>query len=110
MDKDKGSTTANSGYPKKCKELESIEAQVSEAYATFDDMGNKTTRTRSHKLKRGTKSLGKFINELVRNFKKKNEELEVLKEDVRLERREFVDTLEKTKLSYESSHEEDLRR
>ncbi len=32
-----------------------------------------------------------------------------MKEDVRLERRKFADTLERTKLSYESSHEEVLR-
>jgi hypothetical protein len=72
-------------------------------------MGDKTSRTRSHKLKR-PKSLSKLINELVKNYLNKIEELESLKEDVRLEKREFADTLEKTKLSYDSSHEEALRR
>jgi hypothetical protein len=43
-------------------------------------------------------------------FKKKNKELEGLKEDVRLERRGFADTLDKTKLSSDSSHEETLKR
>ncbi len=54
--------------------------------------------------------MSKLINELVKNFNNKVEELEGLKEDIRLERREFADTLEQTKLSYGSSHEEALRR
>ncbi len=54
--------------------------------------------------------MSKLINELVKNFKKKDEELEGLKENVHLERREFADTLEQTKLSYELSHDEALRR
>ncbi len=62
-------------------------------------MGDKTSRTRSQKLKR-SKSLSMLINELVKNFKNNIEELESLKEDVRLERREFADTLEQTKLTY----------
>jgi hypothetical protein len=85
--KDKGSVAPNSGCAKKCTEIERLEAQVSKAYAAFDDMGDKTTRTRSQKLKRGTKSLSKLINELVKNFKNKNEELEDLKEDVHLDKR-----------------------
>ncbi len=56
------------------------------------------------------KTLTMLINELVKNFNNQVEELEGLKEDMRLERREFADTLEQTNLSYESSHEEALRR
>jgi hypothetical protein len=46
LEKDKSSSAVNSGYAKKCKELERLDAQVSEAYATFDDMGDRTSRTR----------------------------------------------------------------
>ncbi len=67
LEKDKSSFAINSGYAKKCKELERLEAKVSEAYAAFDDMGDKTSRTRSQKMKR-PKPLGKLINELVKEF------------------------------------------
>ena len=109
MEKGRSSSAVNSGYAKKCKELERLEAQVSEAYAAFDAMGDNTSRTRSQRLKR-PKSLSKLINELGKNFNKKVEEVEGLKEDMRLERREFAETLEATKSSYESSHEEALKR
>ena len=109
LEKGRSSSAVNSGYAKKCKELERLEAQVSEAYAAFDAMGDNTSRTRSQKLKR-PKSLSKLINELGKNFNNKVEEVEGLKEDIRLERRKFADTLEQTKLSYEPSHEEALRR
>ncbi len=60
-----------------------LEAHVCESYATLDGMGDKTSRTRSHNIKR-PKSLSKFIYELVKNLRNKVEELGSLKENVRL--------------------------
>jgi hypothetical protein len=65
-----GSVAAKSEYAKKCKEVERLQAQILAAHATFDDTVDNTTRTRSHKVKRGANNLSQKIEELVIHFKK----------------------------------------
>jgi len=87
-----GLAAANSEYVKRYREVERLHSLISFANAAFDDAVDNTKKTRSHKVKRGAKSLSPKIKKLVRNLKKRIAEHRHLV----LERNELEDLLKHT--------------
>jgi len=92
---DFGSSPTVSPFQNMCKEVERLQGQIADAYATFDDHDERTIRTRTSKGKRATKTLSQKIKELAKTLKEKVAEHHKCIEEMRLERIEFEETPKK---------------